>query len=463
MANSKTDLSLGDKILILLATNQFLPKRTMRCLSPTKDSGAKAANRLASKKLIKETNRTYSVRYKSHTIPINVAMYSITRKGMEYLAEHHLRRNTVTYYEYGRWIDFLPSPIDRLELYSSGFDGAQIIGHSDIGAGSLIAFLMGATYSPCFLKDQRDILLFDDNGEENYQDEFTEINDSQIEIESQIEENEQNNSHLLKEVVWNALMDCEPQYEIYNGHYFIGNDKEQIRFVNRKICKQIYRESGTSDIKIQYGSFAGIFDGPHFASMVYVLPRRGMHWGQYIRDKEFFIYSYYMSEHSRHPTHKNASEQTPVYAAVFVENAMMFESLFIDRKQKRKKAIPKIGVDPLGEGLTSFVVFPLTYHGIMAYKEYLLHPPDYARKMVLQLGIESGFYFENPNNILTLPLVDSDGIEYYEGSVLDIINLKRLVSTIATYPTRAYKIICYKWQADYYRRILPDAQFSFLD
>lgn len=463
LGNRKTDLALGDKVLILLATNHFIPKQAISCLSINEKSVLKAISRLLDEKLIKETNRIYSIRYDSHTHPINVSLFSITWQGMKYLSKKEFRKNTSTYNCYGRWIDFLPSNIEKLEVFPSGINSEEIIGHSDIGTGALIAFLMDASYSPCFIRDQKDILLFDDGDSKNTKDDLAKTNIPTNKTELPVEDNEQNKSHRLKEIVWNALMECEPQYEICNGHYFIGNNKEKIRFVNRKICKQIYRESGTSDIKIQYGTYAGIFDGPYFASLIYILPRRGMHWGQYMRDKEFYSYRYYMSKHSQTPTHKNPAEQTPVYAALFVKNEQMFKSIFCDTKKRREKAIKKIGKDPLGEGLASFVVFPVNYHGIMAYKEYLLHPPDYSRQMVLKLGIESGYYYENPNNILTLPLIDADGIEYFEGSVIDIIHLKRLVNLLDDNPNRAYKIICYKWQAEYYIRILPDAQFSFLD
>lgn len=78
---------------------------------------------------------------------------------------------------------------------------------------------------------------------------------------------------------------------------------------------------------------------------------------------------------------------------------------------------------------------------------------DIAR--LIDNAINSGKMIKNEEGISSIfPLVGKDGVQYYIGVEMDVRQLAHAIA-VAEYKTGRYGVICQKWQAKYYRKLIP--------
>lgn len=74
---------------------------------------------------------------------------------------------------------------------------------------------------------------------------------------------------------------------------------------------------------------------------------------------------------------------------------------------------------------------------------------------MVESAIASGLYRRNPSASNLFPLVNSGGVRMAIGLFIDAIQIRNLIAAYET-DKKPMGIVCYEWQQDYYRRVVPD-------
>ncbi len=236
-----------------------------------------------------------------------------------------------------------------------------------------------------------------------------------------------------------AIINTDAKIEFYNAKEILKRE-----FSKRKL------EDPYNSNKLRFGTQAGIAESPVKTVLVYAGSRLGMSWD--IRDMKNDKKAFHaFKTTSRY--HNIDFEKTE--AVLFVKNEKMFKNLFFDKENKRKT---HCGFGGEGE-MDSLLIVPNTYDGMQNFMDFLLSDREEVKNKFKRAAIESGQFEERIGQFdKTFGLKSKEGVLTYLGTFIDGIEIKALLAAVQVLP-EPYQIICYDWQEEFYKEVIPGASF----
>ena len=199
------------------------------------------------------------------------------------------------------------------------------------------------------------------------------------------------------------------------------------------------------------GRYTGILESPQKSVLVYVGARGGMSWSKIATKPEFgahHAYSVHYSDYKNLPGGEN-------HGIMFVQNARTFADLYLDTAGKRKD-------DEFADRFDSFIIFPIDCSGVANAMEFADNKVAEYEHEIVVTAIKSGVCEKNTSGYTSLfPLRSAGGVPTAVGAFIDCVKLNR-IRKVYEKTGIACSMICYPWQVDFYRRVIPNAKFVTL-
>lgn len=414
--------NIKNEAMVLLILNNYTSRKALTLLLGGRCSVTNALRDMKESGWIKERTVVYKDKNRKEK---KIVYYMITARGFNsFLEEIEKSSNdgSSKVFEYAKWMRGMMPMFQALDC-SMNLTSEKIIKHLDLSTASLIAFAVGASFSP---------LLATVGSKEEEQNEKRKT-ENKISLAQIVNEGVSKYTDADSEV---------PPYLFPNSH---------IRFTNARDIKHITIEQYKSSVNIMYGRFTGIFEAPGKAVITYAPPIRGMSWNRWVVNGEILAYQIFLSQQGIY----SIDPFSDIRAAIFVENVKMFDQLMHDYHEKRTAN------EVLGGGLSEFLVFPLTKYGVDRFHDYLLDDRNAIEQRIVKQITKFDDFSENKiGDDILFPLVENNGVPVTIGVYIDIVKINRLIS----YPSDMdYAIICYGWQEEFYRKILKPTEYIIID
>lgn len=470
-------MKLYDNMLIAALTLQAVPKETLIAMNSCRRFTQEMLSQAITNNHLRESVSIHKKRNKK----IIERYYSVTPKGVRFLMT---KSNSAT------WLNCLSA-----EGFTPGRNFPNTFGSANVGRvakvaeAALMSKIAGADMpllttlyanrSPS--EEQQDTLPVQNEQSQTVRNDIAEedtddiqvfsldddedypapANDGKVTLYNSEEQNEeyQKGTRTNVEVI-NAILraDCADALNekavSYNRSWIAeGNETESdyIRFIDSFRVKNMLAKTNTVSAKNDFkkSRITGLIESRHKILMTYSVHEVGLRWFPWAYKSELAIYMRWNSSWA-------FAERAKVYedgpaAVLFVKNKRQFAQLYRDDAGVRKEN------ETLGQGLRHFHVVPKTYLGGQYLRWLMLTDMNRYESEIIKQAVESESFEVNMSfRTNQFPLKDRGGTMYCLGVGLDIIALQSLRSVITTHPDKAFGVICFPWQEEYYADICPE-------
>lgn len=227
------------------------------------------------------------------------------------------------------------------------------------------------------------------------------------------------------------------------------SDDYMVFYERGSIKAMLSQESERGDIKdFQSGRYTGIIESYFKTVMMYVASLYTMPWSRWLVNAELNAYRMWGRTYSITDIRQQSRNLT--MAAVIVNNARDFAYHFQGSKRKRERG------EIFGGSFAHVYVIPNDHTGIR-FLNWLMHiDDDGIQKEMAGMAIRSGKYSENGTRSAAPFVLRS--LSGKETSVMLTMDSKQII-TMQYYalekPEQEFEVICFDWQEDYLKRVLP--------
>jgi len=230
-----------------------------------------------------------------------------------------------------------------------------------------------------------------------------------------------------------------------------NRDADYIVFHERSAVKaMLAQESQRGDIKdFQSGRYTGIIESHSKTVMLYVASLYTMPWSRWLVNAE--LNAYRMWGRTNSITDVRQQSRNLTMAAVIVNNARDFAYHFLGEKRRREKG------EVFGGSFAHVYVIPNDHIGIRFLNWLMLIDDAEVQKEMEDAAIRSGDFEENiMGSAAQFTLRSQEGIETAVVLTLDAKQLIPIRYYAQENRESEFKLICFDWQVDYLKRVLPD-------
>lgn len=411
-----------NKMLLLLILNNYTSKKAFKSLLKGRSNASSTIKKLKEDGWIKERKVGYKSKNRKEK---KITYYMITARGFNCLLEEvelTPSSETLRIFEYAKWMKGMMPIFQSLDC-SMNLTSEKIIKHLDLSTSTLIAFAIGASFSPLVVSIA-------------------------AHAEEQNKKGKLENKISLTQIVNEATRNFVDAERGGLPYLFSAS---KIRFTNARDVKHVTVGKYKSSSNIMYGRFTGIFEAPQKAVLTYAPPIRGMSWNRWVVNGEILAYQIFLSYQGLY----GSDPYSYISGTIFVEDEKMLDNLMKDYHEKRNDN------DVLGSGFNELVIFPLTQNGLNQFRHYLLDDREAVEKNIVKQIVQLADFNENHvGDTVLFPIVERSGLPVTIGIYIDIIRINRLIS----YPLELqYAIICREWQEEFYRKVLNPTEFIIID
>ena len=409
-------------ILYYLVHFHLLTRTALITLTDSVDSAYRAIRKGVERKHIKEhkTSTKINGRTKSTTF------FRITSKGLNYLRDNYRLLPKEAW-----CVKELYTTEDGQKLILTETQPDKLIRFTNVSSSACLMFHAGAETKQLFLSGM----------------------DKNDDKQPSKEDEEKNNTlrgtrlRCLNEIVNEAKEKFAAQEQTLNG-YFSQPPENEFQFTNVFEVKQLLAQKCGEHGNFIAGRYVGIAESPLKSVIVYVGNRAGMSWSAIATKPEFSAHHAF-SAHISPYKNLRAGEN---HGIMLVDNVKMFADLFLDKHQKR-------GQKAFADGFNSFHIFPFSKVGSEQICEFMFTDIREYELALIEAAVHSGIYKKNEKGFTNLlPLVNENGTPMAIGVFMDTIKLSHIL-TIRERIGAKFGIICYEWQIDFYRRVVPGTVF----
>lgn len=360
------------------------------------------------RKHIRENTVTEKFGYTSY----KVTYYALTDEGVRYLAD----LNTELPNE-GMWVKKLNLPRERFKIIGAATNSTKLYRYVAVSGSAVMASMIKAKTNPLFVTDT-DIIENLDNISDNH----------------------------LSKIISDTFSEMKGNGQKFSD--YLKTDIDEKYFWNvYEIKSQLIQDDPTKSKEYSIGRYTGILESRCKSVLTYVGHKAGMAWSEKATKQERYSHHLYDVLHSRYKQLDKAEE----HAVMFVENERMFADLYTDKKEKRRGR-------PFAENFDSFIIIPTNKNGISNLDLYMSINREEYENEIIHSAIDSGIYRANLYGAVKyFPLTTQNGIPVYLGLFIDAVCLNELIKITSQLSIIDYYILCYEWQAYYYRRVLPES------
>ena len=110
-----------------------------------------------------------------------------------------------------------------------------------------------------------------------------------------------------------------------------------------------------------------------------------------------------------------------------------------------------------GDPFTHFYILPATPEGAQQLHWLMMTNDEDVNRQLISKAVKSGKFAQNLQFLVGLfPLVSQDRAYTALGFHLDAKILRTIEQKARENPDKSFCLLCFAWQADYYKKILPD-------
>ena len=229
----------------------------------------------------------------------------------------------------------------------------------------------------------------------------------------------------------------------------INQDGDYIVFHERSAIKAaLAQETERGDVKdFQSGRYTGIIESHLKTVMLYVTPLYTMPWSRWLVNAE--LNAYRMWGRTNSITDIRQQSRNLSMAAVVVNNARDFAYHFLGEKRRREKG------EVFGGSFAHVYAIPNDQTGIRFLNWLMLIDDDAIQKEMVEMAIRSGKFVENEMRSAAQFVLKSH--EGAETAIILTMDAKQIIPIryYALERESALIVICFDWQEDYLKRVLP--------
>lgn len=231
-----------------------------------------------------------------------------------------------------------------------------------------------------------------------------------------------------------------------NSNGTIMNNDSEVLFIDAYQIKDSLRKENVSQSLLRVGRYTGIVESPLKTVLLYAGRHRGMGWSKSSVDTDVRAFQAYVNLVSRYHSNRNGDW----HGALLVSNAKMFEDLYKDKEGKRWKD------EKFANGFKKMLIFPMTEEGAFLFGKYMTVDAKAFQAELVDAAVASGVYQNNMGSLSNVfPLLNSAGVRMAVGLFIDAIQIQELVRVYER-DKKQMGIVCYAWQVEYYRRVVPE-------
>ena len=234
----------------------------------------------------------------------------------------------------------------------------------------------------------------------------------------------------------------EPEHSKKDDNYIVFHERSDIKAA-------LAQESERGDIRdFQSGRYTGIIESHLKSVMMYSAPLYTMPWSRWLVNAEMNAYRMWGRTSSITDIRQQSKNLT--MAAVIVNNARDFAYHFLGQKRRRERG------EVFGGSFAHVYVIPNDHTGILFLNWLMLIEDDVIHEEMARMAIQSGNFEDNDfSSAAPFALRSCEDIET---AVLLTMDAKRIIP-IKYYAEgnekTEFRVICFDWQVDYLKRVLP--------
>lgn len=252
----------------------------------------------------------------------------------------------------------------------------------------------------------------------------------------------------LRDIVRDAVIQTENNSE---G----GAEQKLPRFVSSKEMLSIMNLPKEGSSQYMFSSHTGLVVSAKDAYLTYHTGHYGMSWhGGSISRFAMVAKNVALKIAGRNPAYSFGVKN----GLLFVKNAHEFELAYNDTNQKRKQKGPR-EKQVLGYPFEHFYIIPTSKGGMELLRLLIHEGPQFEDNLVSSLS--NSLWMNEEKSRVIYRYRDNESA-LFSGLSMDICEIPKLLRLKDSFD-EPYKILCFPWQVDYYRRIIPDAKFHILD
>lgn len=387
--------------------------------------------------------------YKEHSIDRmrQYHYYTITAKGIKYLAEQ------TTY----PWLKYLPTDLTSVCIFPASRKGSEVSFATKCGDSAVFALNAGAAFSDYMFSGQiNDVAAPEtepDTGR-NDQTDWEYCDKAPDDLELADADKPTGIKYVSK-----TLMQIKQ--EVFRQIKAEGADQQDpvasdimfypVREMRLRLCNNIKDAARQPDFR--YGKYTGILTTPVMSVLLYHDEHDGFKW----IDRMGEVDRNTLCAFGRYCTPYKNVVQGNLRAGILVSNAASFASIITDKHKKRKPNTV------IGRTFNSVYLLPLSPNGAALFN-WISTNPQNAKEAYADLAVSKKLDVR-PNTDgrrVAFRLVSSagylfDGYEMDYRLILHAINLKQ------ENPRLTFKVICFAWQEEFYRKLWPDVGTVTID
>ena len=197
------------------------------------------------------------------------------------------------------------------------------------------------------------------------------------------------------------------------------------------------------------GRYSGVADSELKSILLYVAPVYGMSWTKWLAKREMPAFSIWTK--TKAIASPEQLRRSGTCAALIVDNAKRFHDLYKNTDNA------KVGEDAsFGDPFKHFYIIPADNYGVQHLRWLLSTNDDEINSSIMESAVDSGMYRKNTSFTPSLfPLLNADDEPVAINFQFDAKHLQRIESVATKNPSTTFNLLCYDWQEDYYKRILP--------
>lgn len=383
--------------------------------------------------------------------------YTITAKGIKYLS-------TQTTYP---WLRYLPGDLSTVNIFPVSRKASQIAFATRCGDALIFALNAGAGVSDYIFSGETagvsgdtelgsecpsDLVLSDDNvvgrpDGGNDDPNKPDSDDDSIANNASYKYNSKTLGEIKQNVLQNVRANADE--EMITG----GGDTRFYPVREMKLLLYDNNRDADSRPDFRYGKYTGVFVTPIMSLLLYHDEHDGFKWIPQMSEQDLGT----LCAFSRYCTVYKNAVQGNLRAGILVANAASFASIITDKHKKRKpntvigktfNSVYLLPLSPNGAALLNWISTNSqsakeAYADLAVSKKLDARPNTDGRRIAFRLVSSAGYLF--------------DGYEMDYRLILHAINLKQ------ENPNLTFKVICFAWQEEFYRKLWPDVGTVTID
>jgi len=434
------EMTILNRILCSLLLHGMVTRTSLLILNESKGPVYQEISKALNKKMIKQ--RIVKTKIKGNYV--QVAYYTITRKGIQRIKDGMEAKMP--------WLSYINTNVERIIIRGHGVKAARVERFVRISSVAMMMRGIGADTETTYINSapsEAEQVESDRWWETDYDLLSDEENETSILVDTM----DEGRVMPLSELVLTAIN----KYQLYQGQNNNGMKETNYNMTfHNAIQIKTKLTGGRSDLQASdftFGRYSGLLESRYKSVLLYIQTSIGVVWSKKVAEREMAA----MKNYGRFYTINKNIKYDDVRAGIFISNPKSLSDIFFGSKGRNDKE----GVDNAnaisGKPFTHFYVIPITYEALKLFKYNMETSDCELQKFIINKSVDGGLCVlgETLDNVL-FPLTNESGANIAIGTIMDLNQMRILDGIMSRFREHKFGLMCYGWQVEYYRRIYDE-------